>query len=420
MITSAVARMATVRAYYRGWLPFGRRVIEVWRTQGWRSLWQQALEAARAARPKRRLYAVEAGSERGTRGRILIVSHALDETGAPRVVYEMARALLKEHFSVFVAAPSDGPIRRRLTESGVSVLDDPRLLSEPRRALGNDANFDRVIANSVVCWPVAAELGDDFDVYWYIHETDIIHRVARYFPQFRTAISKAAAIWAGTPLIVDALAHYGVVAHVLEYGAEDLFLAARPAELEPRRNEKVIISQFAAYMRSKAPDLSVIGMLQVQLEARSTAELHLFGAQPDFRFWRSIEKLAAGAPSIVLHDAISYAEYVQRISTADIVVVPSRDESFSYVALDALALQKPLLCSTGAGISAYLRDGTNALIAQKDSSEEIGQALERLISDASLRTRLGSAGRQVYERTFTVAAFRNRLREALDYQRIRI
>jgi glycosyltransferase involved in cell wall biosynthesis len=408
-LATIAARLAFARAYYRGWLPLGRRAAEVLLTRGLRALWDQLADCP-ALTSEPRIYVPE--RRRRTAAKILIVSHALDNTGAPRVVCKMARALLYEGFAVRVASPSDGPLRQQLTDLGADVIVDPLLLIAPRRSLGFAANFDRIIANTALCWPVVSELGGELDIYWYFHETNIIDQTARYFPQFRPALSKAAAIWSSGLFGAERLMKYGVRARVVEFGA-DAASPVRPHSKAGSGNEKVTICQFAVFEPHKGQDVAVAGMRRVPAEIRAKAELHLVGRATHARFRRSVERLARGERSISFHDEVSVSEYLRRMAAADIVIVPSRNECCSSVAIDALALAKPLVCSVGAGISAYLDTGTNALITADDSPEAIARALTALIPDEALRTRLGRAGHRVYERLFSFDIFRSNLRDAL-------
>ena len=60
---------------------------------------------------------------------ILILSHDLTESGAPRAAFDVARALHDAGHFVVVASPSDGPYRERLRKIGVDVIVDKLLLT---------------------------------------------------------------------------------------------------------------------------------------------------------------------------------------------------------------------------------------------------------------------------------------------------
>ena len=35
-------------------------------------------------------------------------------------------------------------------------------------------NFDKVICNTIACWPAVAQLHDAVNIYWYVHESELI------------------------------------------------------------------------------------------------------------------------------------------------------------------------------------------------------------------------------------------------------
>src|SRR5438552_2932154 len=69
----------------------------------------------------------EAAYETSVDSDILILSHDLSESGAPRAAYDIARTLSAGGHFVVVASPIDGPYRERLRAVGVNVIIDQRL-----------------------------------------------------------------------------------------------------------------------------------------------------------------------------------------------------------------------------------------------------------------------------------------------------
>ena len=103
---------------------------------------------------------------------ILIFSHDLTESGAPRAAFDVARTLRKAGHFVVVASPSDGPYRERLLSVGIDVIIDEALLKRDRNVFDLARNFDKVIFNTLECWPAVAQLHNAVDTYWYVHESE--------------------------------------------------------------------------------------------------------------------------------------------------------------------------------------------------------------------------------------------------------
>lgn len=81
------------------------------------------------------------------------------------------------------------------------------------------------------------------------------------------------------------------------------------------------------------------------------------------------------------------------MAAVDAVVQPTLQEAFSQVMAEALWMGKPLVISDVSGAPDVVRDGETGLLVPKEDPAALARAIERLASDAILRTRLGEAGR---------------------------
>ena len=82
------------------------------------------------------------------------------------------------------------------------------------------------------------------------------------------------------------------------------------------------------------------------------------------------------------------------VSSADIVLLPSLWENCPYSCLEAMAAGKAIVCADQGGMPELIRDGANGLLATCDDAASFTGAVQRLVEDADLRARLGSAARQ--------------------------
>jgi rhamnosyl/mannosyltransferase len=95
------------------------------------------------------------------------------------------------------------------------------------------------------------------------------------------------------------------------------------------------------------------------------------------------------------------------------LVLPSitRAEAFGYVQLEAMASGKPVIgTDVPSGVSWVNQHERTGLIVPAGDAAALRGALQRLMSDADLRTRLGRQGRVRVEEEFTLAHLRERLR----------
>jgi glycosyltransferase involved in cell wall biosynthesis len=345
---------------------------------------------------------------------VLICGHDLSESGAPRAAFDVARVLRGAGHSVVLASPSDGPYRERLRNIGIEVIIDEMLLDQKRDIFDLARKYDKVVCNTIECWPIVAQLRDVIPVYWYIHESDVLHQRVKDFPAFLPVLRGGVTVLAPSPRTANALAVYGLTAHVIEYGIDD------PADWHRASSAdigKVVIGVFGSYELRKGQDLAVAGMLCVPGELRDQAELRFFGRTLDRVFRSNLEQIAGEERSIVFFGEVDHRECLNQIAACDVVLAPSRDDSLPFVTLDALSLGKTVVCSHATGTSAYLQDGQSGLILRESTPDEIGRVLARAISDAGLRAVLGKGARAVCERTFSMRSFAKRLHAALGIER---
>jgi glycosyltransferase involved in cell wall biosynthesis len=89
------------------------------------------------------------------------------------------------------------------------------------------------------------------------------------------------------------------------------------------------------------------------------------------------------------------------VRAADIFMLPSLWENCPYSCLEAMAAGRAIVSSDQGGMPDLIQDGVNGLLARCDDAESYVQQLDRLITDATLRHRLGAEARRSVEQRYT-------------------
>lgn len=105
-------------------------------------------------------------------------------------------------------------------------------------------------------------------------------------------------------------------------------------------------------------------------------------------------------------------------SSADVFVLPSIQEGQGIVLLEAQACGKPVVAFDIGGINEAVCNGESGLLVKRGDSDALADALTTLLSDRSLRNRLGINGRKFVSENFTwdkcATGMLNVYREALN------
>lgn len=96
------------------------------------------------------------------------------------------------------------------------------------------------------------------------------------------------------------------------------------------------------------------------------------------------------------------------------LVLPSPNEGFGLVYLEAMRAGKPCLALRGSAAAEIVEDEVTGLLIDYGNEDQLVSALMRLVSDAEMRSRLGEAGRERWATKFTFDVFRDGLRPHLD------
>jgi glycosyltransferase involved in cell wall biosynthesis len=105
-------------------------------------------------------------------------------------------------------------------------------------------------------------------------------------------------------------------------------------------------------------------------------------------------------PNISIRREVGYEEYLDLLRRCTFVALPLRATERAtgqVVALEAMALGKPVVASRVAGTIDYIRDGETGLLVEPGNPDALRSALRRLISDPKLRARLAHSARAQIE-----------------------
>lgn len=99
---------------------------------------------------------------------------------------------------------------------------------------------------------------------------------------------------------------------------------------------------------------------------------------------------------LVFHGSVSDARLRAFYAKADIIVAPSRFESFGLVHLEGMMYGKPVIGGNIGGMKEVMQDGKTGLLATPGDGESLFGHLVHLIDDPVYRLKLGTAARERY------------------------
>jgi glycosyltransferase involved in cell wall biosynthesis len=144
----------------------------------------------------------------------------------------------------------------------------------------------------------------------------------------------------------------------------------------------------------------------------------LITGRDDFQVMRTsyTEELKALAASLGISEHIVFtghrSDMPQIFAACDVFALPSFEEPFGLVYLEAMAMKKPAIALGNGGAVEVVEPGRNGLLVNPEQPQELATHLATLLRDAALRARMGEYGRRQVEARFTAQ------RMAADFARL--
>ena len=329
---------------------------------------------------------------------ILFISHEMDYTGAPRSLLRMCRVARKLGYGVTVWSMRPGPFCSEYEAAGFDVEIVPiEKTVWPETAARVEA-FDLAVCNTVITYAFARLCSQRIPTVWYIREAANVREVLPDSPDMAYVLKHSRDICCLSEYAAEALRAYTKESvRVIHNCVEDESKLALP--YTPGQGEKVKFAQFGALEKRKGCDVLLDAFLTMPEEYRARAELYFAGGVPQGGEELAAAVICESAASAGVHylGTITDArERIETLSQMDVIVVASRDEACSLVALEGAMLSRALLVTENVGAKYRVSEENGFVVPAADVS-----ALRRAMMDCIERqdelAEMGKASRRAYE-----------------------
>jgi glycosyltransferase involved in cell wall biosynthesis len=127
------------------------------------------------------------------------------------------------------------------------------------------------------------------------------------------------------------------------------------------------------------------------------------------------KKLEEMVNSLDLKDEVVFTGFKEDIpeimGVIDIFVLPSINEPFGRVLIEAMSMEKPVVATKGGGVPEIVVDGVTGILVPLKDPEAMAKAVLTLIRDKKLAIRMGKSGRERVEKFFTIEEHLKRIQE---------
>lgn len=340
--------------------------------------------------------------------KILIITHQLSRTGAPIVLLDMIRIFWKAGYDLEVITMLDGELREELAQMQIPIKVQERFMDKPDEFFQFAGQFQMVVANTLITFEAVHLLKYlNIPVLWWLHEG------RQYFEYFRTVLPDFQKL--PSNIHVFSVSHYvqktveelcGAPTELLHFGVQDVRSGNRRS-----RGNKVRFLTAGTYSKVKAQDVLVeaIGMLPEEYLQR--AEFYFCGNEKmcDEAVFFSVKNLCEAYENVMLLHQLTRQQTMEWMEQCDCVIVPSRIEPFSAVAVEMMMKGNLCLCTEVCGVAHYIEDGVNGFIVPPEDPEKLKEKIIYIIENCGSLEQIREAGRKSYEQYFSLQVFEEKV-----------
>jgi glycosyltransferase involved in cell wall biosynthesis len=130
---------------------------------------------------------------------------------------------------------------------------------------------------------------------------------------------------------------------------------------------------------------------------------------------QAIVSHAAAVPNVTFLGRVDYANALKISAAADVLFalydprVPNHRYSSPNKLYEAMMLGKPFLAARGTSIDSIVEEFSMGLVVEYGDKDALERALDTLLHDADLRTKLGANARKAYEQRYSFDSSRSNL-----------
>ncbi len=355
---------------------------------------------------------------------VLLVSHELSLTGAPRALLNLAVRFRKLGVESIIWSLQPGDLDKELAEHNFSYKVVTLLFasSDGKHFFTDEVKdyismFDMVLINTIValpkieffrninikkvCWihdgsygfsccPITPKFAEYYKLYDRIFVVgDYARRIAMLYGEKGTQMQN---LIYGIDDIANKVADDDVIANDATGNYFTMILAGT---IEERKGQDILLkalsmlsSQVLEVLRIKIVGKIINKDLAQQLSADRTGCVEMVGP--------------------VSHDML-----IKMMMCMDILLCPSIDDPMPIVCTEAFMLSKPIIVSDNTGTASFIIEGENGFVVRSGDAKALADAITQAIESRSKLVQMGKKARAVFEQNFTNEIFEKNLREQL-------
>lgn len=347
------------------------------------------------------------------KGKILFISHEMTYTGAPHSLLRVCKVVLSLGYKAEIWSFRDGDFTREFEQLNVPVIILNSHNKLEKELIARITDFKLAILNTISTDEMAKIISTYVPIIWYIREATNIPEMCENIPDRFSTFASCQDLVCVSDYAADFIRKYNPNVTVVHNCVEDV---SELCDIEVEMHDKVRFLTLGTIEYRKGYDVLIDAYTMLPDEYKNKVEIVFAGGlRSGFKyFWEPVLKRTEEYGGIVYMGEISdIKEKVNLYAWSDVVVVASRDESCSLVALEGAMMSKALIVTENVGAK-YMVSEDNGLIVKTGNAESMAKAIMKMVDNKEILPEFGKASRLMYEKYANMEIHRRDVSEMIE------
>lgn len=344
---------------------------------------------------------------------MLLVSHEMSLTGAPRALLTLAVELKAIGYNPVIFALKNGPLTEEAQKAGITVVADRHAwlsgLAFNRRDKRMEAffnSFGTILVNTLDAIKQCRWLHlSGCRLIAWIHEAERTYEILGIdnLDSFLEPYDEVYVVgeWAGSHA-AKRMQHPERLSTLL-YGIDPTEFRADDPTSDAG---KLHILMAGAIDERKGHHMLLEALQRLDNSIKNSITIHIAGPVINNSLARELKKQS---DVIAFHGALPHDRLMQMLADSDALLCPSLDDPMPIVCTEAFQLCKPVIVSDHTGTAAFIRNGENGFLVKGGDAQSLADGIKALIDSRMRLPEIGKRSHSIYSEYFSPEVFRKNI-----------
>lgn len=356
--------------------------------------------------------------------KVLLFSHELTRTGAPIVLFDVAKILKKMGYFVLLISVEDGELAKEIVENDIPVIILKSLKKielvpyDYKKKIDIDDfinDFDFSIFNTIVLYNfIKHYINKKNKIIWWIHEGITIVDIPEIYHQFPKKVSNNVNVFCVSEYSKKILETRGLNYNprILSYGVKNVKLINKKIN----KNKKVKFISVGTICDRKGQKTLIDAIKSLPSSINDKSEYYFVGipSKEDkygCKLQKEIVDLCKSNNFIHYIEKLKRNDMLKLISQMDVLILTSKDDPLPVVGTEAFMLGKTVITSKNTGTYFYIKNKENGLTFDTGNFQNLMNMISFCVNNKNKLKTIGKKGKKIYKNYFTNRIFKKNLKK---------